>query len=58
MLTFQLFQTLMKINIKGVSSNYVKDALEELDRKFMDNKSMLTYLLMYADDTSATKHNR
>ena len=43
-----------KATLKAFSSNYVKDGLEELDRKFMDNKSMVD-LLDVADDTSATK---
>ena len=37
------------------SSNYVKDGLEELDRKFMDYNSMVDLLADVADDTSATK---
>tara|TARA_Y100001970_G_scaffold58355_1_gene74056 strand:+ start:1370 stop:1759 length:390 start_codon:yes stop_codon:yes gene_type:complete len=43
-----------KAKVKS-SSNYVKDGLEELDRKFMDNKSMVDLLADVADDTSATK---
>ena len=37
------------------SSNYVKDGLEDLDRKFMEDKSMVDLLADVADDTSATK---
>lgn len=37
------------------SSNYVKNGLEDLDRKFMEDKSMVDLLADIADDTSATK---
>ena len=37
------------------SSSYVKNGLEDLDRKFMEDKSMVDLLADIADDTSATK---
>jgi len=37
------------------SSSYVKNGLEDLDRKFMEDKSMVDLLADVADDTSATK---
>tara|TARA_B100002019_G_C21180993_1_gene553678 strand:- start:569 stop:958 length:390 start_codon:yes stop_codon:yes gene_type:complete len=43
-----------KANLKA-SSNYVKQGLEDLDRKFMEDKSMVDLLADVADDTSATK---
>ena len=39
----------------NASSSYVKNGLEDLDRKFMEDKSMVDLLADVADDTSATK---
>ena len=36
-------------------AKFVKDGLEDLDRKFMEDKSMVDLLADVADDTSATK---